>query len=223
MTVRDLIRQYSGDGAPSDEFTEARRIEDGFKEKLATIQADGRLTSVGKQDEIEKLARETREAVEKWLATSQKWSQDSLVVATEELRKAVTPKRSEDLGDRLEAAHRRSEIRRAVAAEKMNAQDVEILYRTTDSPDVRAALEELPRIQKKSGAVIVRDYISPELRAEVLIQAGRRALPDVAEKIDWATSTISTYETIAATLRQDIISAAPDVAKPEPVILSRVK
>ena len=215
--LRDLIRQYSGDGSPSDEFVNAQRIEDRFKEKLDAINADGRLTTVGKREETDKLARETRDAVEKWLDSSQKWYRDSLAASMEEIRKAVIPKRSADLGDRFDAALRRSEIRRA--CEGMNPQEIEILYRTADSSDVRAALEELPRIEKKSGAVVVRDYVSPALRQEVLIQAGRRALPDVAENIDRATSTISTYGTIAATLRNGIKIAAD--APPKPVLLSQ--
>ena len=101
-----------------------------------------------------------------------------MAAALDELRKAVEPKRPEDLGDRLEAAHRRSEIRRVVAAEKMNDQDFEILYRTTTSAEVRGALEELPHIQKKNGAVIVRSFVSPELCAEVLLTAGRLASPE---------------------------------------------
>jgi len=216
--LRDLIRQYVGDGSPSEEFVSAQRIEDRFKERRDAINADGRLTTVGKREATDKLAGETRAAVDKWLDSSQRWSKDSLATSMNEIRKAVIPKRSDDPADRLEGAFRRSEIRRA--CEGWNSQEIEVLYRTADSSDVRAALEELPRIEKKSsGAVMVKPFIRDEVRAEVLIEAGKRALPDVAENIDRATSTISMYGTLAATLRQDIAAASPDAAKP--VLVSR--
>ena len=48
----------------------------------------------------------------------------------------------------------------------------------------------------------------------MLLEAGKRALPDVAKNVDRLNSTISKFGTIAAALRNEIKAAAPDAVEP---------
>ncbi len=48
----------------------------------------------------------------------------------------------------------------------------------------------------------------------MLLEAGRRALPEVADKVDQINAQASQFNAIAATLRNDIKAAAPDVVAP---------
>lgn len=130
---------------------------------------------------------------------------------TDELRAAVRSLPSKDLGDRLEAALLRSEIRRA--ASSMNQQQIEILYRGGDSA-IRSALEELPSIKTKGSAVIVRPFITDELQEEVLFESARRALPEVAEMVDDIKEIGGIYEAITAAVKNEVKRHAPGAIEP---------
>lgn len=163
---------------------------------------------------------ETLDVVEKWRAPLQAKHDTYGKHLTDELHAAVTPPRSNDPADRMDAALLRAEVRRAVNG--MSGPQIEILYRQGDGT-VRQALEELPSISVKRGAVIVRPFVTDKLRQAVLVEAARLKLPETAAKLDDANHQATNFQTLAAALRKEITSAAPDAAQSEPVILSRVK
>lgn len=180
MAIKDLIRQFS-QGSSNGDWSEVQRIADKFAERRAAIDADDKLTITGKAAETTKLVRETLDIVEKWRAPLLTKYDTYGKHLTDELRDAVTPPRSSDPADRMDAALLRAEVRRAV--DGMNAQQIEILYRQGDGT-VRQALEELPSISVKRGAVIVRPFVSDKLRQDVLVEAARLKLPETSAKLD---------------------------------------
>ncbi|TDI37011.1 MAG: hypothetical protein E2P02_23705 [Acidobacteria bacterium] len=174
MTIKDLIRQYStGKRAPTEDFAAAQAIADTFAEQLAAINSNTRLTRLGKSEAATELAHETLAAVDGWHDPLKKRMSEAGKFFENQLHAAVTPKRSDDPADRMDAALLRAELRRAVAG--MNAQEIEVLYRTADSEDIRTALEELPRIEKKVGpSSCARTYPRPCARRCCLRRVGAR-------------------------------------------------
>jgi len=218
--VKDLIRQFSQGSNGGSDWSEVQRIADTFEERRAAIDADKNLTITGKAAATAELVRATLVDVETWRAPLQAKHETYSQHLTDELHDAVTPPRSSDPADRMDAALLRAEVRRAVNG--MNAQQIEILYRQGDAT-VREALAELPRITATKGAVVVKPFVSDKVRQDVLVEAARLKLPETAAKLDDANRQATNFQTLSSALRQEVTSAAPDAVKPTPVILSRVK
>ena len=131
-----------------------------------------------------------------------------------DLHNAVHPAaQSKDVGDVIQAALLRSEIRRSVA--NLSPEEIEVLYRTCGDANICRALEELPSITKtKDGAIIVKRLVSDELREEVLRDEGRRLRPVSAERLDDINEIRGVYATVASSLRREVEKAAPVVFEP---------
>ena len=223
--VSDLIRQYTtgtvqrlrrfdGSGI-ANTLSEVERLSRAFWERREAIAADERLTGAGRTDALRNAGRETLAALEKWHEPLRKGLDAHQQQLMSEILASVTPSsRSSDLGDRLEGALLRSEVRRA--AQGMDALQLEILYRNGDAT-VRKALEELPNITVGKHGVSVRPFIPDELRHEVLLEAGRRARPEAAEQIHDIVEVRGVYNIVAAALKREIEQAAPGAVDPPAV------
>ena len=216
MAVRDLVRQYEeahqynilvdNKGNVSVTYEAVQRLSDDFAERLAAIRADKRLSAVGKSEAINKLARDTRAAMDKWRDTEQQRFDDYLNFLSGEIRDAVAPHRTDDANQ--------SSLRREVrdAAKQMDALQREQLYRKGNAT-VRAALEELDDITvSKDGGVVIKPFVSKHLVEEVLLAAGREALPETAARIDATRAAEQRFHILAGALRDEVSKAIPAFA-----------
>ena len=223
MTVQDLIRRYTelrefnilvtDRGEVSQTYADVRRLSDEFAEAVAAIRGDKRLSTVGKDEAIEKLARDTRTAVDEWHTAEQQRFDDYLAHLSDKLEEAVSPRGSDDANQ--------SNLRREVrdAARGLDDLQREQLYRQGDAT-VRRALEELPAITgTKDGGILIKPFIGDELRQEVLLEAGRAALPATATAIDKTRAAEGRFLILAGALRNEISKEVPafasDAVKPE--------
>jgi len=220
--LEDLVRQYtSGLGklkradpaAVAEVLAVPGRIIREFYSQLDEVAGDRRLTEAGKADARREAGCKTLSQLRDWhgpLSDRQKKAEE---VWLSELFSAVAPSRPTDVAERIEKAFLRHEVRQT--ARGMSTQELEITYRQGDA-NVRQALEELPSISKgKNGAVIVKPFVSDELRKEVLIEAGRRAKPDIGDQLDDLVEVREMYRTLFAVARREISEAAPGAVEPE--------
>jgi len=218
--VHDLVRQHVTGTLPAlkrfDDvagmaatLTEAENIQESFSRKLDEIASDSRFTVTGKEEARVTAGRKALAALEKWhgpLRTNLEAHEQQL---RDELRAVVSPKPpSGDVATRMEGFMVRSELRRAVAGK--DREQIEVLYRTSKNPLIRKALEEIPDIvTTKDGALIEKPFITDEVREEVLLDAGRRALPETSERIEDINEVRGVYSSIAVALRREVEEAAP--------------
>jgi len=206
-----MLKRSDGRG-PADDLAEAERISRFFNDERQKIERDPRLTQAGRVDALRAAGKKALGELEKWSGPLREVLDRHESQLILELRGAIAPAPPKDTGERIEASLLRSEIRRAVSS--MNEQELELLYRQGDHV-VRDALGEVKRIQVKNGAVRVREYVSAEVREEVLIEAGRQALPEKADLLDDLREVRGAFDSVAVAIRGEIKKVAPS-AVPEP-------
>ena len=92
----------------------------------------------------------------------------------------------------------------------MDTGQLELLYRQGDAL-VRRALEELPSITvTKDGGVLVRPFVSDDLRKAALLEAARVALPAMADAVDKTRAAEGRFHILAGALRVEITKQIPD-------------
>jgi hypothetical protein len=194
--------------AAGEDLATPAGISRRFLDKAAEIRRDARLTPTGQRDALREAGRAAWAEAEAWLTAKRAGldAHEERILA--EMRQAVLRPKASDLADRIEAALLRAEVRRGAAG--LNPSELELLYRAGDST-VRAALEELPRIEAHgNGAVSVRPYVSEALRDEVLLDAGEKARPDLADTLHDVRLIRSVFATVTGALRQQISRESPN-------------
>jgi len=206
-----MLKRSDGRG-PADDLAEAERISRSFNDERQKIARDPRLTQAGRTDPLRAAGKKTLGELEKWSGPLREVLDRHEAQLIAELRAAVEPEPPKDMGQRLEGVLLRGEIRRAAAG--MSPEQLEILYRGGDST-IRNALSELPKVELKGGAVRILRYISDEVRQDVLMEAGRQALPDKADLLDDLLEVRGAFDSVAVAIRGEIKKLAPS-AVPEP-------
>jgi hypothetical protein len=194
---------------------EPLRLAHALERKVDVIDGTHRLTPEGRAEDRLEAARETRAAAKAWiepiLAGLDKHEKAELARAAE----VSAPTRSDNLADRIEAALQRAEIRRSLPV-GMDQLAVDALYRN-GGPIVRAALDELPRVEVKNGVGVVKPYVSPELRQAILLDAAKTARPEIADALHDVEVTRSVCRGVhAALMRMCDLVAPPDPLHRDP-------
>ncbi len=213
VAVADLIRQFKEQqqfnvlvterGEVHQTFADVQKLSDD-SQALTAIRGNDRLSSIGKDEAIAKLAADSRAAIDSWHEAERSASTISLKYSHAKLQDAVTPRGSDDASQ----AGLRKEVRDA--ARGMDDAQRELLYRQGD-PLVRRALEELPSVTKtKDGGVLVRPFVSDDIRRAALLDAGRVALPAMATAIDNTRAAEERFHILAGALRAEITKQIPD-------------
>lgn len=219
--VKDLIRQhrsapgYGADISGVGGIGEAERIAAEFDGHIYATENDRNLTAEGKHEAIATLVRTKTVEIEKWHAQLRAGLDTHEAHLLGQLRGAVTPARSTDPTDRVEAAMLRAEVRRTAAS--LNEHQLAQLYRT-GTPVIREALTEVPRIVVTSVSVRAIPFVSAETRDEVLIAAGREVNPDAGEMLDRVRDVRGAYQTIAIALTAMVKAEAPEAIAPSVTI-----
>lgn len=192
-------------------LAEPHKLADEFGRKIAGIGADPNLTAQGKAAAKAEAARALLQAADGWHAPLATGLDDHERTVREKLGAAMAPKTS-DVGERVERALLRGEIRRQVAG--LDSHAIELFYRNGDAT-IRQALEELPRIEAKDGIPLApRPYITAELKNEVLLETAKREHAELAAALGDIESTRGVYRTAFTTLR----AAAQEHLDADPVL-----
>ena len=215
--IKELIAQHCSHGmqfrrADREFFVakilDAGKIADKFGTQLLNIKEDTRLTGEGKRDSRTAAGRSALDELGKWrdpILAGLDRHEESLLG---KLRQTVTLPPA-DAGERMERALIRSEIR--AQARGLDAQQREILYRVGDRV-VRDALDETPFIVTTEGMPRIENFITPEIRADVILDEAQSRMPEEADLLDDVRNQREIAEIIGNHIEKAIHADAPGSA-----------
>jgi hypothetical protein len=222
--VRELIQQHSRNlhfrtldaSNVSAKLAEAEAIAFRFANKVEEISRSPHFTPAGRVDEARKAGLEAVAALQKWFAPLRDGLNRHEEVILGEMRAKVAPTpRSGDVGERMERAMLRQEIRSAALG--LSEQGRAILYRTLD-PGLREALTEIPVIAVNNGIARVEPYVSKEVVDECLLEAGAKALPEKNDLLLDIRQERELFSIIRNVVEKSVTDVAADVVLPEAVV-----
>lgn len=232
LKLRDiemLVRQHQGGLATALRVSDAEdaraklarvvELARDMQRRVDAINADEDLTPVGRAKALAAAAANVGAALDKMDAALQRGLAEHKAALEAELASLAVQPEAGDVAARVERALLRSEIRNA--ARGLNAQGIEMLYRM-GSPTVRAALEELPRIEVTSvGLPRMTSFITEALKRDVLLEAGKARRPDTVALLDDMAVIGGAWSACAGALRTAIKGVADQAADALPGKLPR--